>query len=157
MKTDCQSYGQSYYTNSVDPLKKKKKNQQIKTTVNDSKGIRVSTSVWEYMTKKSLLFSDDVKINSIRVKNKWVVLVPTPTRKWSVIISLPYMPGKVIRMGKQLSERTPQRTSQPRRMERKGTELTIHSKIQGSYWIPEVSQRDIQWKNYVSNYSQLWL
>lgn len=25
MKTNCQSYGQSYYTNSADPLKKKKK------------------------------------------------------------------------------------------------------------------------------------
>lgn len=49
---------------------------------------------------------------------------------------------------------TSQKISQPWRMERKGTELTIYSKILGPYIRP---QKDIQWNNYASNYSQLWL
>ena len=37
-------------------------------------------------------------------------------------------------------------------MELKGTEFTIHSKTQKSYLRPCLSQKDIQWKNYVSSF-----
>lgn len=70
MKTDYQSYGQSYYTSSVDPFKKK--NQEIK----DHKLQTSKASVYLVHLRlgtpdnKHLLSSGNVKINSVRGRNK---------------------------------------------------------------------------------------
>lgn len=87
MKTDCQSYGQSDYTSSVNPLKRqnKKKSRNKRPHAKDTKGIRVYlVHLTKSLTTKSLFFSGNVKINSVRGKNRLVVPVSTPIRKWPI-------------------------------------------------------------------------
>lgn len=88
MKKDCQNNGQSYYTNSVDPLKKKKKKPRNKRPqAKDIKSIKVKFNPRksrEHLTMKALCFSGIININSAGER-----VSGSPTYSYSTFYSNP--------------------------------------------------------------------
>lgn len=104
MKTDYQSYGQSYYTNSVDPFKKNQeiKDHRLKTSKASVYLVHLSLGT---LDNKHLLSSGNAKINSVRGRNVSGPS-PYPCQKVTYRSFLLHPSTQVAGVEEQLSEET---------------------------------------------------
>lgn len=167
MKTHCQSYGRSCYTNSVDPFGRgEKKGQEI--------GYRSKTTKTSELNAiyLSLGVPDKVSLylwhceNSVGERISEGVPLPAPTRNWFIIHFTPIQAQQSWRVANKLSDQTEgncpflmitsQRSSQPSRKKSKVTELIHIAKSKNLIYDPKCNNNknnnnNRQWKNYLSN------